>query len=161
MSQAVRLPGLPPDPNCTAIRHGTNTAHIHYRCKCESARRARATYESLRILDQMHGRPRLVPSIGVRRRIQALYAIGWSAEAIGAEAGRTKRWVQERVGRAHPYCHRSSVELVDAVYRRLSTRRGPSNLTAGQARRRGYAPPIAWDYCDIDDPKSRPWRGFA
>lgn len=158
--QAIRLPESLPDSSCSSNRHGTNNARVHHRCRCESSRRARAAYEAGRILDLMHGRPRLVSSVGVRRRIQALYAVGWSAESIGREMGQTKRWVQERAGRAHLECWRSSVERVEVAYRRLSTRRGPSNLTAGQARARGYAPPIAWDYCDIDDPKSRPWQGF-
>lgn len=92
-----------------------------------------------------------IAATGTRRRWQALQAIGWSSKAVNERAGEnvapTYRggWVQARVARR-----------VRQVYDELSMIPGPSEITRARAAASGYAPPLAWDEGQIDDPTAEP-----
>ena len=142
-----------PDPNCAAARHGTMSAYYRAGCRCPDARRATALYTKRR----RTGRPELrrVAAVGARRRIQALMALGHRGVDIAEVAGMhprqvqltavTRRWVS-------PVTHARIV----AAYEALSGRPGVSEKTRQRARRAGWAPPLAWEFVDIDDPLAEP-----
>lgn len=98
------------------------------------------------------------PARGARRRIQALYALGWSLESQSAMAGlevaelrRTlagRRFVPARVDVAVRQLHRG-------LWQTPPPTRTDRELRAVRARRQraarlGYAPTLAWDDIDRD-----------
>lgn len=96
-----------------------------------------------------------IPAIGAQRRIQALMAIGYrhtDLEAAGIPNcanclhAANRRWVA-----------RSTHDQIATVFTRLCMTPGPSTKAVSNARKRGYAPPLAWD--DIDDPNAIPNLG--
>lgn len=107
----------------------------------------------------LRGADRLVDACGVRRRLNALAAIGWSRHALAAELGCDRSNVQKiiRSARSTP----ETAAAVRALYDRLSMIPGPHPAAAAVARRRGWPPPLAWDDDELDDPKGRPNLGRA
>lgn len=97
-------------------------------------------------------------AVGFRRRIEALGYMGWSRSDIAAATGLSVRLVNLSPRKA---TIRSDVfaKLKD-FYDRSGSTEGPSRLAALRARTAGYAPPIAWELTNIDDPKARPFQGF-
>lgn len=104
-----------------------------------------------------------VDATGTRRRIEALCAVGWSiarqARELGMDDSTVYRFLQTK-----------GVEAVSAIavrdlYERLWDQPPPeetkgdriaSGHARGNARRRGWAPPMAWDDESIDDPSASP-----
>lgn len=95
-----------------------------------------------------------VLSRGVQRRLQALYAVGWSPSAVGVHMGMAGVNVS-RVLR----CDQVTVRTRDrytAVYDRLWCV-PPTNSPASQERMRtralleGWVPPLGWDDIDTDE----------
>lgn len=97
----------------------------------------------------------LVPAIGTRRRLQALYALGYTqrdlAERLGCAEG--SRGIQ--IGR-HDLVRAERALEVAALYDELSGTLGPSSRTREYARNRGWLPPAWWDDETIDDPLAEP-----
>lgn len=102
---------------------------------------------------------RLLDPTGTRRRVEALNYLGW-----------TRRYLEQRMGMG--VCALSKViregrvtprtaRLMSALYDELNGRQGPNKRAASVAKASGYHPPAAWDYVDIDDPKAKPFGGFA
>lgn len=134
--------------------------HGHYRrynrgCRCRPCTDAAAA----RLRDYVKRRhlnrgPLLTDPTGVRRRLQALSAVGWSFSDLAVELGVSPQAVydatrREKVG---PQLRRKVEELYD----RLSMTPGPSRYARTNARRHGWPPPLAWDDAAIDDPQSEP-----
>jgi len=92
--------------------------------------------------------------VGLVRRVRALQAIGWPQRAIAAAAGVSLPTIsylaQDRLVGAWGRVDAG----VRAAYERLHMTPGPSQASRDLARRRGWAPPLAWD--DIDDPQEKP-----
>jgi hypothetical protein len=142
-------------------RHGTVAAYLRDKCRCFRCRYARhlanqayKAGETWREFDTM-------PRIGVQRRLQALAAIGVNAREIAERTGLSVSHVENlrnSVGR-HTAVTRHIWELVAGVYDALwdkpnTTANGKRCVT--MARRYGYAPPMAWDDDDLDDPTATP-----
>lgn len=146
----------PDDP-----RHGEERGYFAHRsagqAPCEPCRTAHRNAEKRRALRRLEGAPAWVPAFLVRRRIEALMALGWRqrdiAEALGYKASHEA--VRSLLTRRN--VERSTFERVKDVYERLSGTVGPSQAVRARARQKGYAPPLAWD--DIDDPAEEP-SGF-
>ena len=155
---------LPDDP-----RHGTYAgASAHYKSgekpcpPCEQAamrRRKRNRY-----LAEI-GHPASVPAFGLVRRVHALQAIGWTQPQIAEAAGIALKTLRNPLWRGNSV-YRATHEAVADAYERLCMKLPPE--TSGQqqrdaayartvARKKGWAPPLAWD--DIDDPNERPKTG--
>lgn len=138
----------PDDP-----RHGSTAGYNAHRKDgddpCVECRRAAAKYEAQRAIDSLIGRPRTVSALGAKRRVQALMAIGWSAEQQAEELGWTHKKSVHRL-RFCKYVQRATHDQVAAMYERLSGRAGPSAVTRTRARQAGYAPPLARDDIDND-----------
>lgn len=100
-----------------------------------------------------------VPNIGARRRIEALLAIGWRHQDITAAMGTrtTSPLVLHQVG---GWVARETHDAACAAYAALSMQPGPSDNTRTRAARLGYAPPLAWDDDDLDDPYAEPPAGW-
>ena len=94
----------------------------------------------------------LVPTVGITRRVQALLALGWRHADLAEYAGRS---LAVFVSTAAPTSTRAiDWRVVAALYEQLSMSVGPSPRTANNARKLGYAPPLA--YNDVDNPFERP-----
>lgn len=103
--------------------------------------------------DSYRPEPALVPSIGARRRIQALLALGWTHDELTARCGiNTALKLSQR---SHHLLRRVHLQI-KALYDELSMTPGTSSQTRARAHRSGYAPPLAWDDDTIDDPNARP-----
>lgn len=142
----------PDDP-----RHGTPAGYNAHKKAgqdaCDACKRGIAGYQARISWEREQGRPRSVPALGTQRRIQALMAIGWSAEEQAKALGWNHKRAVHRL-RFVTYVYRSTHEQVAEMYERLSGKPGPSAGTRGRARSAGYAPPLAWD--DIDNPDETP-----
>lgn len=146
----------PDDP-----RHGTVAGHIaHQRSGvpyCEACIRAKSSYDKRRKWDALNGRGRTVPSLGARRRLQSLQYVGWSRARVAEAAGWKTTGALNYLMRSDTIT-RSTHEKLALVFEALAMKQPPDEMAAIRARtwarRRGYAPPLAWD--DIDDPNEQP-----
>lgn len=112
--------------------------------------------------------PLQVPSLGTTRRLQALYALGWTEEDIARRLGVSGARVGHLMNGYFPTLYPSTVESVARVYDELcmTVPEDPAPQRRGEVRvherarrdaaRRGYAPPLAFD--NIDDPDEQPAR---
>jgi hypothetical protein len=94
--------------------------------------------------------------IGVRRRLQALYALGWTDQDVATLLGRSRMAVRQlRCRESQEYVFRHTHERICEVYDRLSMTvpQGPYATRCRRlAARLGYQPPLAWDDDTIDLP---------
>jgi hypothetical protein len=149
----------PDDP-----RHGTVAGHIAHqrsdRNYCDPCIRAKAMYDKRRKWDALNGRGYTVPSLGARRRVQALRAAGWSRQRIAEAAGWETSGALRYIDRSDTIT-RTTHERVAEVYERLAMKPPPDEMAARRARtwarRQGHPQPLAW--WDIDDPNEVPDSG--
>jgi hypothetical protein len=111
----------------------------------------RVTRARLRV-DVIISGPRLVPALGTQRRVRALARRSWSqadlAGRLGIPVARFKKVLGQQATR------RDLAEKVEALYRELLDREGPSPGARACAERRGWPGPMDWD--DPDDPGEVP-----
>jgi len=103
-----------------------------------------------------------VNSIGVKRRVRALQAIGWPVAQISLRLGKNERSLRNTLtlGEVYTDTHRAVRDLYEAM-----ADERPAEDTADQRRQvtraknyaaaRGWPPPAAWDL-DIDEPDAEP-----
>ncbi|WP_030487293.1 helix-turn-helix domain-containing protein [Micromonospora chokoriensis] len=96
-----------------------------------------------------------VPSVGTRRRLRALGAIGYTrphlARLLGVSTWVINQWLEsERV-------LTTTRDRVKAVFDEYCLIPGPSEAARRRAKYFGSPPPLAWD--DIDDPNEQPNLG--
>lgn len=142
--------------DCTASRHGTESAYINDGCRCEEARTARAHKQKERRVKAHLRGPAHRDATGVTRRLQALAAIGWSIEDLAARIGVTPRAVQLWRGGHYPTVRPETAATVGRLYEELQGTAGPSPRSRENATRSGWASPLAWDDDAIDDPAAEP-----
>lgn len=111
-------------------------------------------------LDQLLKPGTYINATGSRRRVQALCALGWtlSDQARGISQAPTNMW---QLTRAELVTVRVA-GLVVALYDELSMTRPEgwlANLTRSRAAGKGWAPPLAWDDDEIDNPAATPDLG--
>jgi transcriptional regulator with XRE-family HTH domain len=113
------------------------------------------------------GQGALVPADGTRRRLQALVAIGWSQARLADRLGMTPSNFGSALGRDRVTA--ATARTVERLYDDLWNRPPPepdqhSRISASRARNyaraRGWAPPLAWDDDEMDDPDARPADGW-
>ena len=142
----------PDDP-----RHGTNAGY-RAGCHCAPCRAGANGYDKRYRWDRHNGVVRTVPSVGTRRRVHALNALGWDNITIARHAGRSKGWVTEILKQESIYA--STAALICRVYDELSMRIPEPSPAATRARntarKNRWQPPLAWDDDRIDDPAYRP-----
>lgn len=113
----------------------------------------------------------LKPAIGTTRRIQALYALGWTCVDMGREVGVSKESIARMMRGDFQLVTPPVLKRVKTVYARLSMTVPTDNQSAQRglcriherarrdAARRGYVPPLAWDDESIDNPAATPDTG--
>lgn len=154
---------------CLASRHDTPSARRHHGCICPTAQEKYRRYARFQYAGKAHLSTDVehrVDATGTRRRIQALYAIGYREDDLARRLGYTqpKQVFAERVC-VIPFMHNSdsrrrvytsTAAKVTALYEALRNEPGPSEHLRQRARRFGWYRPDEWDRADIDDPASTP-----
>lgn len=109
-----------------------------------------------------------VSSVGMVRRIRALCAIGWPLEWQARRMGMTRNQIDHALygGGTSAWKAQRVRELYDELRETppvLSTpaEKSSSRAVEARARRMGWAPPIAWDDDEIDDPDATPDPGWS
>ena len=102
----------------------------------------------------VNGGSQAVPNVGTRRRLQALVAAGYPNEFIAAEFGVSAVSIGQLMRRE--YVSAETLDRVRELFNRLQLVPGPSDHARRRAQRLGWAPPLAWDEDDIDNPSARP-----
>lgn len=98
-----------------------------------------------------------VSSLGASRRLRALAAAGWSSVALAERLGSGRRQVAAWRTRHDPTILRVNHEKICKLYREIGDTPGGNAYAAGQARARGWWPPVYWDDDgDLDNPRGRP-----
>ena len=88
-----------------------------------------------------------VSRVGTTRRLQALLYLGWGHKQMREHCGLNTAGVLHQQGR---WVTRSTHDAVAAMYRELSTRRGPSTKANAFAVMHGYRGPADWEDIDRD-----------
>lgn len=107
-------------------------------------------------LDQALAFDTALPSIGVHRRLNALRYMGHSVAAISIELGITEEAVWQYYRRKKLMT--TTIRKVTDLYDKWSMTIGDSERARWHAYRFDYAPPMAWEDVDIDDPDAEPDR---
>lgn len=99
--------------------------------------------------------PVRAPVIGLKRRVQALQRMGWPLHELRRRMGNC---VIDRVRITPPdgTVPMRTFEKVVALYDELSMIPGPSQSARTRATNKGWAPPMAWNENEIDDPDAVP-----
>lgn len=148
----------PDDP-----RHGTNGGY-YAGCREECCRAAATRYVKRLRMDNVNGLTRTIPAIGTWRRIEALMCLGWSQAAIAERTGIWQPNLSKMLRTRNDRIRRSIADRIAEAYDDLSMsvpEGGRSAFVRGIARKRGYAPPLAWDDATIDDPDAEPNTGHV
>lgn len=98
-----------------------------------------------------------VPKVGAMRRIQALYAIGWTGDHVNTAAAKPVRFAQNLLNQKGVWITLTAWRAVTHAYDELSMTPGPSTVNKRRAQKHGWAPPLAWDEHDLDDPGATPF----
>lgn len=132
----------------------------------------RTSYDKLSRLRyaESEGRGARVPSLGVTRRLQALWAAGYSLEYLKQELGSDANdaYLRRSLHGGPRWTHAEYAARIRRLYQKLEsvdpmaagmTKHGVT-YARNAARKRGYAPPQCWDDDTIDDPQASPeWTG--
>ncbi|MCH8613436.1 helix-turn-helix domain-containing protein [Arsenicicoccus dermatophilus] len=104
-----------------------------------------------------------VSSVGTRRRLQALVAVGWSQAKLAERLGVTRSAINHIVAGASGHVTNATAQAVICLYDELWDQAPPqgnhrdriaASRTRSYAKARGWAPPLAWDDDAIDDPSA-------
>lgn len=150
-------------------RHGLRRGYYAHRRDgeeaCDPCRRAAAAAEQRYQLFRSRGKHGRLDPTGTQRRLRALVALGYTWTSLDEHLG-TCRAI-EKVGNPDlEYVMPKTAATVAELYERLSMQLPPQNTARekaavtkarNQARRKGWAVPLAWN--DIDDPNEEP-RGW-
>lgn len=112
-----------------------------------------------------------VPAVGITRRLQALYALGYTRDALAAECRTSDRTIRMLyTGTSRRLTSTVAQGVLDAYARLSMTPPAPQTtqqrVAVERAKRRAaalkWAPPLAWDDDTIDDPLAEPdWSVVA
>lgn len=115
------------------------------------------------MVDVGSGHHRFMMADGTRRRVEALACLGWSRGQLCKMGGISEDGISERRLKEGRKVSRGTADRVRILYDKLWDQPAPdsraSRWVRGVAASRGYAPPMAWDDDQIDDPKAHPTRG--
>lgn len=99
-------------------------------------------------------------SVGAQRRLQALAALGWSADGLAPQlftgAGQVRRWL-DGTETVPAWAWTPTRRLYDQQSMPMQLPRGQdADHARREARTRGWVPPLAWDDDVLDDPAGAP-----
>lgn len=98
-----------------------------------------------------------VSAVGTIRRLQALFAIGWSFDALAKMMGTHRNVLLNTLKRERVLARRAN-EIAE-LFTRLHLTPGPSGRARRHAHKNGWFVPFAWDEDTIDDPSATPDLG--
>jgi hypothetical protein len=140
----------------------TSTCYTHHRCGCIACTEANTERRHMVSAGRAHVFEQIIVGRGVRRRLQALAAIGYSARRVSTYLDVTADQVLQWTTRDRVTS--TTLQRVTAVYELLadhppvattSGERISINRARNQATLRGWARPIDWDDIDNDqEPQS-------
>jgi plasmid maintenance system antidote protein VapI len=104
----------------------------------------------LNVTGNHHPERGMVPSLGTRRRLQALVRIGYSTYQLAELLDTTPTHVAHWIKRSDRVLATTAAKIAD-LYRQLEMTPGPSSRGMIRARRLGWHPPLAWDDPDTDE----------
>ena len=121
---------------------------------CQPCKDAKAAWtRGYRIQTYLVGGKLHVDATGTRRRLQALARMGWSYSHLAPMFGVSHQAVSSWTKTAT--VHRSTRLRVCAVYDELWDVPGPSAKSRRLGELYGWAPPLAFDDDNIDDPRAQ------
>ncbi|MER6844781.1 hypothetical protein [Streptomyces platensis] len=97
-----------------------------------------------------------VSPVGTVRRLRALFALGHSRDELARLVGVTPTSISNLVGGEYNTVRVGVAAAVRAAYDGLSMTVGSSTKNRLRAAREGWAPPLAWDEDDLDNPEAGP-----
>jgi hypothetical protein len=124
----------------------------HERIQSDAARRI-LTVTRQQLIDHARDTTHL-PVIGARRRLHALFRLGWTLDDIAAGDQPMRKRLADISRGERTHTAARSYRFVVARFDELCMTEGPSKQTRTRATRLDYPPPLAWD--DIDDPAAEP-----
>lgn len=140
----------------------TSTCYTGHKCRCDActlANTERSFYRRHMLsADRQDVFETIVEGRGVNRRLQALTAIGWTAERLGQRLGVSRDQVLDWQVRDRVTL--TTHERVATLYDELSDTPAPmdtpgdrhsAKLAHTRAAQHGWARPIDWDDIDLDD----------
>lgn len=130
---------------CGAPSHGTRHA-LHLGCICLDSYDDEAAY----MREWRRGERRLVPAIGTKRRIWAMWAQGHDCPAIAEVSGLTEVQIRHIINRKRDTVRRVFADAIAAAYILLADTEGPNYRLRSRMRNAGHYPPSMW--VDIDEP---------
>ncbi|WP_068059164.1 hypothetical protein [Nocardia xishanensis] len=102
-----------------------------------------------------------VLTVGARRRIRALSAIGWPTKMLASRLGMSSRHKLNESIKSGYMTYTRWAQIRD-LYDELSGTPGPSPKSVERSQQLMHAPPLAWDGIDIDHPHSQPnWQAMG
>lgn len=138
-------------------------------CRCGTCRAANAAWQRNQRRMTAYGRwEGRTDAAGTQRRIQALMRNGWSMGLLSARLGCTRQVLRKQLLHG-VWVMADTAAQVRALYdvlwdqpppERDRFERRAATVTREYARRNGFAPPLAWDDDDIDNPAARPADGW-
>ncbi|MFI8499411.1 hypothetical protein ACIGFK_13080 [Streptomyces sp. NPDC085524] len=135
---------------------GVSTAIVAKIARSVSPKLNRTTADKILAVSPCVVRPSdLVPAIGTRRRLQALYAIGHGAQAIETATGLTGSSIRRILYVRSDIVTAATHDAVKRGYRTLCASPGRNQTVRNRGRRNGWPGPAAWGE-DIDDPAAAP-----
>lgn len=146
------------------------TCYHSHLCACEPCRdhaleRARERYRAH--VDGTWVAPVLISAVGTHRRIQALQYAGWSLQRQARILGVSMQSIQSILQRPRilPATAAHFARVYSILWDQTPPMGTPGERSATSrsrinARRRGFAPALAWDDDTIDDPAAKP-EGIA
>lgn len=136
-------------------KHGTTGAY-KLGCRCSDALVVKLRYEKRRAAGMQP--EAMISGVGLARRLQALAALGHPDTVVGPAMGLRGKHGGVSWYRCRPEAkfHRDTFAAAVRAYDLLSAVPGTSPVTRSRALARGYAPPLAWEGVDIDDPAAVP-----
>ncbi len=151
-------------------RHGTRNAYLRDRCRCRPCRAANNAHQrALQRARAAHawrgrGTSPWASATGIRRRLQALTASGWSSSQLGDRLGVSKSAVAQLRSTGQARVLATTAVDIAALYEACWWRTPPGRYQARAERyaeARDWVPPWRWDGVDLDDPEARPREDLA
>lgn len=104
-----------------------------------------------------------VPVLGSMRRLQALNCVGYMNRELAQKLGVSDNLVHRWVNGTQPFIFAEKARAVDKLFRELQLASAPDTVGGSRAKlralRNGWAPPLAWNLEDLDNPEARPDLG--
>lgn len=146
----------------TKVASGSNLRHDQVRsCGCIGRERRLQTVRAVRARRYYHYRKangyRQVDPTGTIRRVQALACNGYSQTELSGMLGWVPKRLSHLIGQQHVHVRTAAkvAALYDKLWATQST--GPrAGSVRAKAEAKGWAPPLAWDDDQIDNPEAVP-----